>query len=490
MVRASLLAQAVGWAVAAPAQGQRPADQRPADQRPGPRNVVLILSDDHRYDFLGFMGRAPRWLETPSLDRMARGGAHVLNAFVTTSLCSPSRASVLTGQYAHRHGVVDNTSPVPPGTVFFPQRLQKAGYRTAYVGKWHMGEAEASDDPRPGFDHWISFQGQGVYQDPTLNVNGVRGPASGYTTDVLTDSALAWLRRRPDGRPFFLYLSHKATHAEFVPPARYQGRYAKETIPYPPTMANTERNYRGRPRWVREQRYGWHGVDYAYHGAMDFDAFYRGYAETLLGLDEGVGRVLDYLEQSGLAESTLVLYTSDNGFSLGEHGLIDKRHAYEESIRVPMLAWAPGYIAPGSKVRSLVRNIDLAPTILELAGVPASPTTDGRSVLGALRGKPEEAPGELLYEYYWEHAFPHTPTVFALRGPRYKYIYYHGLWDVNELYDLQTDSLEQHNLIEVPAYQARAGAMRERLFDLLEASGGMRIPLRRGDWQAAERRLH
>jgi arylsulfatase A-like enzyme len=223
---------------------------------------------------------------------------------------------------------------------------------------------------------------------------------------------------------------------------------------------------------------------------MDFDAFYRRYAETLLALAEGVGRVLDYLEQSGLAESTLVLYTSDNGFSLGEHGLIDKRHAYEESVRVPMLAWAPGYIAPGSTVRSLVRNIDLAPTILELAGVPAPAGMDGRSVLGALRGRREGAPGELLYEYYWEHAFPHTPTVFALRGPRYKYIYYHGLWDVNELYDLQSDSLEQHNLIDVPAYQTRVRAMRERLFDLLEASGGLRIPLRRGDWQAAERRLH
>src|SRR5918994_1284817 len=168
-------------------------------RRPAPRNVVLILSDDHRYDFLGFMPAAPDWLQTPSLDRMARGGAHVLNAFVTTSLCSPSRASILTGQYAHRHGVVDNTSPVPAGTAFFPRRLQKAGYRTAHIGKWHMGEAEASDEPRPGFDHWISFQGQGVYQDPVLNVNGARGQAKGYTTDVLTDSALAWLEQRGSG---------------------------------------------------------------------------------------------------------------------------------------------------------------------------------------------------------------------------------------------------------------------------------------------------
>jgi len=466
-------------AFAPPAQGQ---------QRPAPRNVVLILSDDHRYDFLGFMPAAPDWLQTPSLDRMARGGAQVLNAFVTTSLCSPSRASILTGQYAHRHGVVDNTSPVPAGTVFFPQRLRKAGYRTAYVGKWHMGEAEADDAPRPGFDHWISFPGQGVYQDPVLNVNGVRGRAKGYTTDVLTDSALAWLERRDSARPFFLYLSHKATHAEFIPPERYQGRYARAKIPYPPTMANTERNYRGKPRWVREQRYGWHGVDYAYHGDLDFDTFYRRYAETLLALDEGVGRVLDYLERSGLSKRTLVLYMSDNGFSLGEHGLIDKRHAYEESIRIPMLAWAPGYVPPGSTVRQLVRNIDVAPTIMALGGLDLPPDMDGRSVLGALRGEPADDTVELLYEYYWEYAFPHTPTVFALRGPRYKYIYYHGVWDLNELYDLETDSLEQHNLIEVPAQQERIRDMRDRLFDQLEAGGGMRIPLRRGDWQAAERK--
>jgi arylsulfatase A-like enzyme len=383
---------------------------------------------------------------------------------------------------------VDNTSPVPAGTVFFPQRLRKAGYRTAYVGKWHMGEAEADDAPRPGFDHWISFPGQGVYQDPVLNVNGVRGRAKGYTTDVLTDSALAWLERRDSARPFFLYLSHKATHAEFIPPERYQGRYARAKIPYPPTMANTERNYRGKPRWVREQRYGWHGVDYAYHGDLDFDTFYRRYAETLLALDEGVGRVLDYLERSGLSKRTLVLYMSDNGFSLGEHGLIDKRHAYEESIRIPMLAWAPGYVPPGSTVRQLVRNIDVAPTIMALGGLDLPPDMDGRSVLGALRGEPADDTVELLYEYYWEYAFPHTPTVFALRGPRYKYIYYHGVWDLNELYDLETDSLEQHNLIEVPAQQERIRDMRDRLFDQLEAGGGMRIPLRRGDWQAAERK--
>ncbi len=459
-----------------------------------PRNVVVILSDDHRYDLMGFMPGAPRWLRTPSLDRMRREGAHVRNAFVTTALCSPSRASILTGQYAHRHGVVDNTSPIPAGTVFFPQHLQRAGHATAYIGKWHMGEDQGSDQPRPGFDHWISFRGQGVYTDPTLNVNGRTGQVRGYTTDILTDSAVAWLRRRGRGaaaKPFFLVVAHKATHAEFVPAPRHAGRYASAPIPYPPTMARTEANARGKPRWVLEQRNSWHGVDFPYHGALDFDQFYRRYAETLLALDDGVGRVLDELQRSGLARSTLVLYMSDNGFVLGEHGLIDKRHAYEESMRIPMLAWAPGWIAPGSTVETNVRNIDVAPTLLELAGVPwpAGVALDGRSVLGALRGAPPAATGEFLYEYYWEYAFPHTPTTFALRGDRFKYIQYHGVWDTNELYDLRTDSLEQHNLVDVPLYRDTVLAMRRRLFDQLERTGGMQIPLRRGDWQAAERRL-
>jgi len=454
-----------------------------------PQNVVLILSDDHRYDFMSFMDQAPDFLETPGMDRMAREGAHLRNAFVTTSLCSPSRASILTGQYAHRHGVVDNTTPVPPDVRFFPQDLQAAGYRTAFIGKWHMGEAD--DHPRPGFDYWVSFRGQGVYYNPTLNVNGLRVRREGYITDLLTDYAIEWLRERAaDGAPFFLYLSHKAVHAEFEPAERYAGRYAGVAIPYPPTMANTESNYRNKPHWVQAQRKSWHGVDYAYHGQFDFDTFYRRYAETLLALDESISRVLDFLEQSGLAENTLVIYMSDNGFLLGEHGLIDKRNAYEESIRIPMLAWAPGYIAPGAKIDALVRNIDIAPTILELTGVSTAIPMDGRSFLGLLTDpQANEEDREFLYEYYWEYAFPHTPTTFALRGDRFKYIFYHGIWDIQELYDLELDPLEQHNLIFVPAYQSLVQQMRNRLFDLLEEADAMRVPVRRGSWQAGERKL-
>jgi N-acetylglucosamine-6-sulfatase len=451
-----------------------------------PRNVILILSDDHRYDFLGFMESAPSWLETPEMDRMAADGAHLANTFVTTSLCSPSRASILTGQYAHRHRVVDNSSGIPEGTVFFPQLLQDAGWRTAYIGKWHMGEDR--DDPRPGFDHWISFQGQGVYVDPVLNIDGRRREVEGYTTDILTRFALEWLGRvRGNEAPFFLVLSHKAVHAEFVPAERHAGRYRDVEIPYPVTMPKTESNLRGQPRWVREQRNSWHGVDYAYHGQFDFDTFYRRYAETALALDESVGRVLDYVRDNGLEDNTLVIYMSDNGFSLGEHGLIDKRHAYEESIRIPMIAWGPGFVPEGVTVTDMVRNIDIAPTILELAGVEATRPIDGRSVLPALRGERMESPGELLYEYYWEHAFPHTPTTFALRGERFKYIYYHGVWDTQELFDLSNDPLERYNLIDIPEYQDTVDAMRTRLWDRLEETDGMRIPLRRGDWQACER---
>lgn len=459
-------------------------DQEPAA---APRNVILILSDDHRYDFMGFHPDAPPFLDTPGFDRMAAGGAHLANAFVTTSLCSPSRASILTGQYAHRHRVVDNTSGIPEGTEFFPELLHDAGWRTAYIGKWHMGEDV--DDPRPGFDHWVSFKGQGDYTGLELNVNGERRPAGGYTTDVLTDMAIDWLdeQRGDDTQPFFLMLGHKAVHAEFVPAPRHAGTYGDVEIPYPITMPKTEANLRGQPRWVQAQRYSWHGVDYAYHGQFDFDTFYRRYAETLLALDEGVGRMIDYLEDSGLADNTLVLYLGDNGFSLGEHGLIDKRHAYEESIRIPMIAWGPGLVPQGATVDTMVRNIDIAPTILELADVPSTKEVDGRSVLPALRGEPMDSPGELLYEYYWEHAFPHTPTTFALRGDRFKYIYYHGVWDGQELFDLANDPEERFNLIDVLAYQETKEEMSHRLWDLLEETGGMNIPLRPGYWQACER---
>jgi len=462
---------------------------------PERRNVVLMLSDDHRYDFMSFMNGSPAFLETPNMDRMARQGAHLVNAFVSTSLCSPSRASILTGRYMHHHHVVDNQRPVPEGTTFFPQYLQEAGYQTAFIGKWHMGHED--DRPRPGFDHWVSFKGQGTYFDPTLNINGEHRSFKGYTTDILTDQALAWLKDgRDPGRPFFLYLSFKAVHYPFQPAERHRGRYAEAAVKRPETMANTERNYQTQPHWVRQRRYSIHGVDHMETGQYDndpvpsFDALYRQYCETVHGLDENIGRVLDSLDKTGLTDSTLVIYMADNGFALGEHGFYDKRDAFEESIRIPMLAYAPGLIKPGSKVEQMVQNIDIAPTILQAAGLeaPESAGMDGRSFLPLLLGRTVPWRDHILYEYHWEWNFPATPSLFAIRTDRYKYIYYYGIWDHDGFYDLQTDPHERHNLINVPAYRDRIEAMKKQLFDELEASGALNIPVRRPKGERLDQR--
>jgi N-acetylglucosamine-6-sulfatase len=453
-------------------------------------NVVFILSDDHRFDLMGFMDEAPEWLETPNLDRLAREGAHIENAFVTTSLCSPSRASILTGQYMHRHRVVDNQRAVPDGTVFFPSYLQNAGIQTAFVGKWHMGHDD--DSARPGFDHWVSFPGQGTYFDPTLNINGERKAFNGYNADILTSQAVEWLEKeKDDDKPFLLYLSYKAVHYPFQPAPRHAGRYHGKPIPYPETMANTERNYQTAPRWVRDRRFSIHGIDHMETGAFDndpvpdFDDLYWDFCEAVHSLDENVGRVLDHLDEAGLAENTLVLYMGDNGFHLGEHGFYDKRDAYEPSIRVPMLARAPGLIAPQSVVTPMVQNIDVASTILEAMGVsmpsnvdPAR-AMDGKSFLPLLKGEKVPWRDHILYEYHWEWNFPATPTLFAIRTDRYKYVYHHGVWDIDAFYDLETDPIERHNLIQVPAYQQQIEELRDQLFNELETSGALDVPFRR-----------
>lgn len=448
-----------------------------------PRNIIFILSDDHRWDYLSFMPEAPKFLETPNLDRLAKEGAHLRNAFVTTSLCSPSRASILTGQYMYHHRVVDNQRAEPPGIRFFPEYLRAAGYRTAFLGKWHMGED--SDATRPGFDYWACARGQGEYFDPTLNINSERRALRGYSTDVLTDLALEWLGRQ-GAQPFFLYLSFKAPHFPFEPAPRHRGRYDAAPVPYPPTMANTEQNYESQPRWVRERRYGIHGVDHMETGRFDndpvpsFENLVHRYAEAVHGVDENVGRVLKQIDAAGLRDSTLIVYMGDNGFALGEHGFYDKRDAFETSIRVPLLAWAPGAIKPGTVVPQMVLNIDIAPTLLEAAGVkpPAdAPRMDGRSFWPLLLGRDTPWRDHLLYEYYWEENFPATPTTLAIRTARWKYVHTLGLWDKHGFYDLQTDPIERHNLINVPAFHDQIAALRKQLFDELGASGGLQIPV-------------
>jgi N-acetylglucosamine-6-sulfatase len=449
-----------------------------------PRNVVFVLSDDHRYDAMGFMGHPI--VETPNLDRIAARGVHLRNAFVTTALCSPSRASILTGLYAHQHKVVDNNTPVPAGTTFFPQYLQRAGYQTALVGKWHMGGDDGG--PQPGFDHWVSFRGQGSYLPSAdgLNVDGKKVPQRTYITDELTDYAMEWLRARDRARPFFLYLSHKGVHndwnaarrtSDFIPAERHRGKLEGRTFTPPKSQSYPPEQEALRPRWVRDQRNSWHGVDYPYHSTLDVGYFFKRYAETLLAVDESVGRVLDYLSSEGLLDSTLVVYMGDNGFAFGEHGLIDKRTAYEESMRVPMVMQCPELFPGGRTVDQVVANLDVAPTILAAAGLTPPAEMVGRSILPLARGEAVPWRTELLYEYYWERNFPQTPTVFALRADRYKFIRYHGLWDVDELFDLQADPLEMTNLAYVPAHAERVEQMSARVFALLAETDGRAIPL-------------
>ena len=452
-----------------------------------PRNIVFILTDDHRYDAIGFL-KGQKFLQTPHLDSLARDGVHCKNAFVTTALCSPSRASILTGKYAHQHKIVDNNTPTPKGTQFFSQDLQKAGYTTGFFGKWHMGGA--GDEPQPGFDKWVSFRGQGSYlPSPNgLNVDGKHVPQKGYITDELTDYALEWLGAQPKTKPWMMYLSHKAVHSAFVPAARHQGKFANAEFVPPPTMATEGDMARNRPMWVQNQRNSFHGVDFPYHGNLSLAEYYKRYAETLCGVDESLGRLLEALRQRGELDSTLIVYMGDNGFSFGEHGLIDKRTAYEESMRVPMLARCPELFSGGRVMKDVVAGIDIMPTFFEAAGLPAPTGIAGKSFLPLLQGKTIPWREGLLYEYYWERNFPQTPTMHALRGSRYKYVHYYGIWDSDELYDLQEDPLETNNLIYSEKHTAVIKDMNKQLFDLLEDTGGMTIPLYRDSDQQNNKR--
>ena len=461
----------------------------------GRPNVLVILADDHRYDALGFLGHP--FLKTPHLDRLAAGGAHCANAVVTTSLCSPSRASLLTGLYAHNHGVTDNYNPPRDGLTWFPQHLREAGYETAFVGKWHMGDTDAR---QPGFDRWVSFRGQGTYypdgrgtsrkvpqnSDGTLNVDGERGPQKGYITDELTDYALDWLGERngagsPERRPWLMYLSHKAVHSDFVPADRHRGRYADAPWDPPPSFRLHDAPSGARPRWLYDQRNSRHGAAFAYN-LPDFDlaAYHRRYCEAISALDETTGRLLDFLDETGQAENTLVVYLGDNGFQFGEQGLIDKRTAYAASVRIPLLVRWPAAVPAGSVVTETVANIDLAPTVLDACGVgwPDGVPVDGESFLPLLRGEERDFRPAVLYEYLWEWNYPHTPTTHAVIGDRYKYIRYHGVWDTDELFDLTADPHETVNLIAAPEHQNRVAAMRAELFRLLAETGGESLPLK------------
>jgi arylsulfatase A-like enzyme len=472
---AALVLPSAGGAQTAPAAGTAK-----------PYNIVFVLVDDLRYDAMGFLTKG---LQTPNIDSLAKRGVYFPNAVVTSSLCSPSRATILTGQTMRNHRIVDNNNSSESGLTFFPKYLQGAGYQTAFIGKWHMGAD--NDAPRPSFDHWVSFKGQGTYfptdglteedkaagKRQTLNVDGEVVLRKGYVTDELTDYAMDWLERGRDrSKPFFLYLSHKAVHSDATPPERYAKQYADLDIKMPASMANTQQNNRGKPIWVQNQRNSWHGVDFPYHTDRDIREYFREYYRTLSPVDDSLGRVIDYLRRNNLEQSTMIVFYSDNGFLMGEHGLIDKRNAYEPSVRVPLVICAPGLLPAGVTNPVRIRNLDIAPTLLAAAQVKAPAQFEGRDILPVASGKVRPSDwveDDFIYEYYWEWSYPQTPTTFAVEHGRLKYIQYHGVWDIEELYDLERDPGEMNNLINDPAYLQAKIDLRKRLFQGLADRSGV-----------------
>lgn len=416
----------IGGALAACATGLNRPALASETKRP---NVIFILVDDQRWDHMGNMGHP--FLKTPSMDRLAREGVRFDNAFVTTSLCSPSRASFLTGQYAHTHGVKNNLTPWSNDNETYLEHFKKAGYDTAFIGKWHM---PGKLPELRGVDKFITFTaqaGQGQYFDCPLIVDGKEEPSGKkYITEELTDRALEYLEERKD-KPFCLYLSHKAVHHPFLPPSDLDKLYENEKLPLPDEYDS----------WV-----SWfNGLVFSgVLGPLERD--YRNYCEALVSVDRQVGRVLDWLDKNGLAEDTIVVYAGDNGYFWGEHRLVDKRWPYEESIRVPLIVRHPRSVAnAGQSAPQMALNLDVAPTIMEMAGLPIPEKMEGQSLAPVLKDR--NAPGRKawLYEYFKD--FPYNvPELKAVRTDRYKYVKYEGKRP-DELFDLKNDPREKHNLM-------------------------------------------
>lgn len=450
------------------------APQNPAV--PGTPNFVVILVDDLRWDDLGVAGHP--FAETPAIDRMAREGARFLNAFATTPLCSPSRASILTGQYAHTHGIVDNTARDAASHALptFAIPLRRAGYRTGFFGKWHMGN---DDSPRPGFTHWVAMRGQGEALDPQFNVNGTRVRESGYVTDLLTDHVLDFLRADA-GRPFLVFLAHKALHPNmiqnddgsssviagqsegFIPALRHAGRYANSPVPRRPNAGPTPVR---KPALLRPLD----GVPPLGPGTATPDSDVRARLEMLLAVDESLARILETLEAAGTLDRTAIVVMSDHGYFYGEHDLNEERRlAYEESARIPLIVRFPPVAKAGTTPAGLVQTIDLAPTVLELAGITDTATRHGQSLVPLLRGERPPWRSSVLIEYYSDTVFPRIRNMGyqAVRTESHKYIHYLELPGMDELYDLQADPYERENLMGsareselLPALQTELGRL-------------------------------
>lgn len=468
------------------------------DGNEAPRpNILLVMTDDQQHNQMSCAGHS--LLRTPNMDRLANEGTRFSNAYCTNSICAPSRASVLTGCYSHVHGIrgnserADAVETLDPELPTFPQLLQQAGYRTGLVGKWHLRQ-----DPR-GFDEWKVLPGQGVYFNPEFLVKGQRTQQSGYATDITTDFALDFLRKQ-EGGPFCLLYQHKAPHRPFTPAPRHASMFDGTDWPKP---ASYDDDYASRrvAAEAKDMRF-----EISLRGDYDdlpadlspeqsrewiFQRFVKDHHRAVYGVDENLGLVLDYLDSSGLAEDTLVLYTTDNGYFLGEHGWYDKRFMYEPALRIPLLMRYPRLGHPGHVEHRPALNVDIAPTLLDFAGIEAPEGMQGRSLRPLLEGDPPADWREsILYSYYenswafrgmareqmtdpsfqfWtaHRVGPHR----GVRTDRYKLIEYYGEGDYWELFDLEEDPDELRNLYEDPGHGQLIEELRTELTRLRQHYG-------------------
>ncbi len=438
----------LGWAIVGILGGAAAADE-PTPRKP---NFLFILSDDQRHDALGVVqreqgerGRFP-WLKTPHLDELAADGVRFRNAFVVNSLCSPSRASLLTGRYGHANGIVDNHTAFPEQSVTVASLLKQAGYATGYVGKWHMGGQRGQ---RPGFDSSASFIGQGEYFDCPFEINGVKTATSGWVDDVSTSYAETFLREN-QAKPFVLIVGFKSCHAQFQPPPRHAAAYAGEKARTTPNM-NVPAPYPLNENARKQPLPGTADATGMVETKLD-------YFRTINGIDDNVGRLMKLLDELKLADDTIVVFAGDNGFYLGEHRLSDKRSGYEESMRIPLIVRYPK-AGKGRLVDQLALNIDLAPTFLDFAGVPVPADMHGRSWRPLIEGKsPDDWRKAFFYSYFYERSAV-VPTVTAVRTETAKLIKYPGHDEWTEYFDLMADPYETKNLAKDPA----AAALREQL---------------------------
>lgn len=408
-------------------------------------NIIFILSDDHRWDHMGCVGHP--FLQTPAMDRLAAEGILFENAFTTTSLCSPSRASFLTGTYAHTHGVKNNITPWSETNVTFLETMKARGYDTAFIGKWHM---PGNIPTIPAIDEFITFTaqgGQGQYFNCPLIVNGRQEPSrKAYITEELTDRAIEFIQARED-RPFCLYLSHKAVHHQFLPPPDLKGLYDDVDLTLP----------REFDPWITATK---GNLLYGVIGPLP--AHYRNYCAALTGLDREIGRLLDKLDDLSIADNTIVVYAGDNGYFWGEHNLVDKRWAYEEAMRIPFIVRWPSVIPdPGRRAGQMVLNVDLAPTLSDLTASPVSDRFEGASFLQILKSAAAPGRQDWFYEYYPDYPY-RVPPQYAVRTSSYKYIEFMTRRKP-ELYDIAHDPKERQNLYGMAGERQAQQQLKDRL---------------------------